>query len=220
MNKLDNLQNKVELHLGDCLDVMRGMADKSVDAVITDPPWNMNYFENDDKSWEEYIEWLKTVKEECERVSRCGVFIFQSTKAVPYTSHLFEGYMPFAAVKNFSQMTPKKLPNCWDIAFYKVSEGYLGNGRNWFLCNTAGMLSERTGHPTPRSLDVMKYITQMFSWQSILDPFMGSGTTGVACVQMGRNFIGIEIDPTYFAIAERRIQEAQLQPRLPLEVQE
>jgi len=49
---------------------------------------------------------------------------------------------------------------------------------------------------------------------TILDPFMGSGTTGVACVQTGRNFIGIEIDPTYFAIAEKRIAEAQMQPRL------
>jgi len=46
---------------------------------------------------------------------------------------------------------------------------------------------------------------------TILDPFMGSGTTGVACVQTGRNFIGCEIDPTYFAIAEKRIKEAQEQ---------
>ena len=46
---------------------------------------------------------------------------------------------------------------------------------------------------------------------TVLDPFMGSGTTGVACVQTGRNFIGIEIDPTYYAIAERRIAEAQQQ---------
>jgi len=46
---------------------------------------------------------------------------------------------------------------------------------------------------------------------------MGSGTTGVACVQTGRNFIGIEIDPTYYAIAERRIAEAQQQLRMPLE---
>ena len=49
---------------------------------------------------------------------------------------------------------------------------------------------------------------------TILDPFMGSGSTGIACVQTGRNFIGIEIDPTYFEIAKRRIEEAQLQPRL------
>ena len=50
----------------------------------------------------------------------------------------------------------------------------------------------------------------------ILDPFMGSGTTGVACMQTGRNFIGIEIDPKYYAIAEKRIAEAQLQIRMPL----
>jgi DNA modification methylase len=52
---------------------------------------------------------------------------------------------------------------------------------------------------------------------TVLDPFMGSGTTGVACVQTGRSFIGIEIDPGYFAIAQKRIAEAQLQMRLPLD---
>ena len=51
---------------------------------------------------------------------------------------------------------------------------------------------------------------------TILDPFMGSGTTGVACVKTGRNFIGIEIDPDYYAIAEKRIAEAQLQTRMDL----
>jgi len=50
---------------------------------------------------------------------------------------------------------------------------------------------------------------------TILDPFMGSGTTGVACVQTGRKFIGIEIDPGYFEIAKKRIMEAQAQIRLP-----
>ena len=50
----------------------------------------------------------------------------------------------------------------------------------------------------------------------ILDPFMGSGTTGVACVQTGRNFIGIEIEPKYFEIAEKRIKDAQQQMRLPI----
>jgi DNA modification methylase len=49
---------------------------------------------------------------------------------------------------------------------------------------------------------------------TILDPFMGSGTTGVACIQLNRNFIGIEIDPTYFAIAQERIRVAQMQPNL------
>jgi len=60
----------------------------------------------------------------------------------------------------------------------------------------------------------------MFSFidATILDPFMGSGTTGVACVQTGRNFIGIEIDPDYYAIAERRIRDAQAHVPLPFEM--
>jgi DNA modification methylase len=52
--------------------------------------------------------------------------------------------------------------------------------------------------------------------ETILDPFMGSGTTGVACVQLGRKFTGIELDPEYFDIACRRIDEATRQPRLDL----
>jgi site-specific DNA-methyltransferase (adenine-specific) len=65
----------------------------------------------------------------------------------------------------------------------------------------------------------MRMIIEKFTNEgdTILDPFMGSGSTGIACVQTGRNFIGIEIDPTYFAIAERRIAEAQMQPRLEVE---
>jgi DNA modification methylase len=46
---------------------------------------------------------------------------------------------------------------------------------------------------------------------TVLDPYMGSGTTGIACVELGRNFIGIELDPNYFAIAQKRIEAAQAQ---------
>lgn len=208
------MNEQYKLYLGDCLEIMPTLEAGSVDAVITDPPWNMDYFSDDNKSWSEYTKWLDKIKVECERISRHGVFIFQSTKAIPFTSCVFDGYMTFAAIKNFSQMTPKSLPNCWDIAFYKVLGGYLGNGRNWFLCNTAGMIAERTDHPTPRGIDVMMYIVNMFSWKTIFDPFMGSGTTGVACMKTGRKFIGIEIDPDYFAIAKKRIEQAALQPPL------
>jgi DNA modification methylase len=82
-------------------------------------------------------------------------------------------------------------------------------------------LSSRNGtreHPTQKPEEVMARLAEMLSPEgaTVLDPFMGSGTTGVACVQTGRNFIGIEIDPTYFAIAERRIEEARQQLRMPL----
>ncbi len=64
----------------------------------------------------------------------------------------------------------------------------------------------------------MKWLIEIMTnpGDTILDPFMGSGTTGVACVQTGRNFIGIEIDPAYFEIAKRRIEQAQMQMVMPL----
>jgi site-specific DNA-methyltransferase (adenine-specific) len=74
--------------------------------------------------------------------------------------------------------------------------------------------SERVGHPTQKPLRVMieciKYLPEIS--KTILDPFMGSGTTGVACAKMGRKFVGIELDEGYFDIACKRIEEAYRQP--------
>lgn len=79
---------------------------------------------------------------------------------------------------------------------------------------------DNTGHPTTKPLWIMQRLVTTVTkpGDTVLDPFMGSGTTGVACVQTGRNFIGIEIDRGYFEIAQRRIEQAQQQPRL-LEVE-
>lgn len=76
---------------------------------------------------------------------------------------------------------------------------------------------ERCGHPTQKPLAVMKFTigaVKVTAGGLVLDPYMGSGTTGVAAVQMGHPFAGIEIDPAYFDIACRRIEEAQRQPDL------
>jgi DNA modification methylase len=62
----------------------------------------------------------------------------------------------------------------------------------------------------------MKWLVERIDSSIILDPFMGSGTTGVACANLGRRFIGIEIEPKYFNIACERIRRAYEQPRLPL----
>jgi len=72
-------------------------------------------------------------------------------------------------------------------------------------------------HPTQKPVTLMEWCMEMAKvpkGATVLDPFMGSGTTGVACVKTGRNFIGIEIDETYFKIAQKRIEDAQRQPRL------
>ncbi|MGK2953568.1 MAG: DNA methyltransferase, partial [Thiobacillus sp.] len=75
---------------------------------------------------------------------------------------------------------------------------------------------EKIDHPSPRPLPQVQYVIEIASQPgaTIFDPFAGSGTTGVACMKTGRKFIGIEIDPGYFAIAKRRIEDACAQ--LPL----
>jgi site-specific DNA-methyltransferase (adenine-specific)/modification methylase len=70
--------------------------------------------------------------------------------------------------------------------------------------------NEERYHPTQKPLEVMKWVVELCpKSETILDPFMGSGTTGVAAVQMGRKFIGIEREPKYFEIACKRIEDAQ-----------
>lgn len=69
-------------------------------------------------------------------------------------------------------------------------------------------------HPTQKPIEVIEWCLGFLKTDTILDPFMGSGTTGVACANLGRKFIGIEIEPKYFDIACRRIEQAYKQPRL------
>lgn len=81
--------------------------------------------------------------------------------------------------------------------------------------NRVELLTDGAEHPTQKPVKLMQWtLAQVGNPQCVLDPFMGSGTTGVACVNLGRTFIGIEREPTYFDIACRRIEEAYRQPRL------
>ena len=88
---------------------------------------------------------------------------------------------------------------------------HLWNG----LCRAG--LEERYNHPTQKPVALMEWCLGFVQGQTILDPFMGSGTTGVACAKLGRRFIGIEIEPRYFDIACKRIEEAQRQPDMFIE---
>jgi site-specific DNA-methyltransferase (adenine-specific) len=85
------------------------------------------------------------------------------------------------------------------------ADGECLDGMFFHRVNGAKKLHQ-TGKPVELLADVVSVRNE---WQTILDPFMGSGTTGVACVQTGRNFIGIEIDEGYFNIAKQRIEQAQ-----------
>ena len=92
-----------------------------------------------------------------------------------------------------------------------------GGGRHGvFIVNKNDTGGDSAPHPTTKPIRLMSELISLFTHPSdlVLDPFMGSGTTGVACANLGRKFIGIEIEPKYFDIACKRIEEAYRQPRL------
>jgi site-specific DNA-methyltransferase (adenine-specific) len=106
---------------------------------------------------------------------------------------------------------------CHDVAWFATKGKFsFPNGRPKSVYRIDRLPANELLHPTQKPLALMQVIVNDLTrpGDTIFDPFMGSGTTGVACVKTGRNFIGCEIDPGYFAIAEKRIAEAQMQ--LPL----
>lgn len=124
---------------------------------------------------------------------------------------------------NYFELPPTK---CWLVWDKEVNGNFADAELAWTNLDKPvrllrhmwnGMLrkdgEERHGHPTQKPIGVMKWCINHLPEGSstILDPFMGSGTTGVAAVQMGRNFIGIEREPKYFDIACKRIEDAQRQ---------
>lgn len=213
----------IQLHLGDCLEVMKTMPDKSVDVVITDPPYGIGADKKQNKSagikggtkgghYKKYHEtdWDYSIPDKS---------YFDSVFTVSKNQIIFGG-------NYFTEFLPPS--RCW-IVWDKVARvnwpdgemawGSYDKGLKIFSYSRADAyindIVEKV-HPTQKPVALMKWVLENYTSESdtILDPFMGSGTTGVACVQTGRNFIGIEIDPTYFAIAEKRIKEAQQQLRL------
>lgn len=219
MNKLDNLQNKVELHLGDCLEVMRTMPDKSVDAVITDPPYGMSlntdYSGIDNGGGKKY----KRVEGDDKRFDPNPFLALGKTHiffGAQYFCHSLPEVGGWLVFNKRGQGKPSEIcfGDC-ELAWCDSMQSVRMYSEQWHgyyrTAKAGGGL-----HPTQKPVGLMKWCIEKYTNEgdTILDPFMGSGTTGVACVRAGLNFIGIEIDPDYFAIAERRIKEAQMQMRL------
>lgn len=199
----------ITIYHGDCREVMPQLG--KFDMVLTDPPWNLDFFRDDKKEWSEYAAWLDGIKQQCERAADV-VWIFQSTKAVAHIAYLFAGWGMFASAKNFCQMIKGKIPNAFDLAFYNSNNGYCGNARNWHIGhNNLGGENSSTLHPTARPLDTITYILSMYKHQTILDPFMGSGTTLRAAKDLGRRAVGIEIEEKYCEVAARRMGQEVLE---------
>ena len=209
MRDISELINRI--HCADCLCLMREMEDKSVDLVLTDPPYGIGdklaiggatkrnlmmelYLSS---PWED-IAPSKEYFDEIFRVSKNQIICGGNYFDLPPT----RGFIVWDKIKfasNYSQVE-----YIW-TSFDCIS-------RIFKYCSNGGFVikpEDKHEHPTQKPLALMKWILEKYSDEgmTVLDPFMGSGTTCVACKKLGRNYIGIEKEPEYIKIAEKRLEK-------------
>lgn len=200
------------LYLGDCLEILPTLG--KVDAVVTDPPYGMVF-----KSNRRTVAHAAIANDgdttllamACEIPAAHSRYVFcrwDNIRDVPKPRSFITW------VKNswsMGDLEHEHARQTEGALFYPGESHFFPRGRPADV-----VFAPRTGnenHPTEKPVALMQ---QVVEWTSglVLDPFMGSGTTGVACAKLGRRFIGIELEERYFSIACRRIEEAYRQPRL------
>lgn len=199
-----------ELHLGDCVALMQDMDDQSVDAAIFDPPYGNNtpyasYEDTPEKLAELVADFMPHVLRVAKRVLiTCGVANIQ---IYPKADWVLSWNTPAGAGSGVWGFC------CWQPVLAYGKDPYLqaNLGRRPDSL-TMTVASEHNDHPCPKPLNVMRWLVRRGSLpgETVFDPFMGSGTTGVACRMEGRGFVGIELDPAYYVIAQKRVMEAQM----------
>ena len=214
-----------EIIHGNCLEVLKSLDENSIDAIITDPPFGIGFKYNkykDNNSSEDYWRFFQPIFYEIMRVAKPGAFVAIWQAAI-YFKHFWEWYGDdihiYAGCKNFVQLRKTPINYAFDpiVMFYKQGKPIRPEKprRNvdFFVANTAKFVTEKNSlahkHPCPRPLDQVIEIIENFSLGTVLDPFIGSGTTALACQILNRDFIGIEIDEKYIEIAEKRLQAEQ-----------
>lgn len=205
------------LYLGDCLDILPTLG--KVDAVVTDPPYGIEYqstLGNLGAVYHAPIEGDKIVDLRWLLSLPCPVLSFGSNNYPEQLPH--RGRWLCWDKRTIDGACDAMMGSAFELAWCNKTSGYNKIVRvlHGGVVNADG---GRRQHPTQKPVAVM---TESILWAardalSILDPFMGSGTTGVACAKLGRKFIGIELDPGYFDIACKRIQQAYDQPDMFIE---
>lgn len=246
----------MELIKGDCLQVMKGMPSKSIDLIVTDPPYvvetqgagffgkksdeySINYKGKKAYTYggERYV--MKEISnmsdgfsenildELCRVMKKINIYIWCSQK------QLFKLIEYFVEKRkcNFNIITWHKtnpIPACGNkyltdteyCLFFREGgvkiQGSYDTKFTYYITPLNSKDKKQYGHPTIKPLDIIKnlIINSSNEGDVILDPFMGSGTTGVACKKLGREFIGIEIDEKYYDLACKRINEENDETRL------
>lgn len=224
----------IDLRKGDCLEIIYKICqeyDMSKIIIVTDPPFNIKYKYNsykDDLEEDEYYLMLGNILQDFKSVvihypenlykiafqigkfpDRIISWVYNSNTAKQHRDIAFFDVKPdFKKVRQpYKNLNDKRIQK-------RIAEGKTGAKLyDWWNINQVKNVSkEKTEHPCQMPLEVMKNIIGILPDDYIiLDPFMGSGTTGVACQELERDFIGIEIDEKYFEIAKERIENRSQQ---------
>ena len=249
MKKIEDIINKV--HCADCLEFMKEIPDKSVDLVLTDPPYGINY-----KEWDkiDFLDFTKKWVKECFRVLKDdgSLYSFMGWTNVSEFKLLLDKYGIIknwitwhrtkgrGSSKNYKSMKEEILyyikskkhtwneqkmlkkhifpyvkngkPRGWFTNEEGIKCRWTGLGNVWFYTVPFWKMPEWVGHPSQKPEMMFERIILSSSNENdlILDPFLGSGTTAVACQNLKRNFIGIEISKEYCSIAEQRLKQKPL----------
>jgi DNA modification methylase len=211
-HRIEHLAEGVTLHLGDCREILPTLG--KVDAVVTDPPYGM---QRDGKppstsshgghKGYEFMGW---------DVSAPDGSVFKLIRAaanlqIIWGANFFPQHLDPSMGWLFWDKGQRIDQSDGELAYTNLPRAL-----RVMTLNRAAIARDGAEHPTQKPLALMKWCIGHLPIDAriILDPFMGSGTTGVAAVKMGRKFIGIEIEPKYFEIACRRIADALARPDL------
>ena len=202
MNQSEILNEKprIEIICADCLEYMKQIPDKSVDLVLTDPPYGLTNYDWDKVPNKEYFD-------EIFRIGKNQIIFGGNYYDLPKTESWIIWYKrPFLKTQSEAEMAWTSFKIKTKVIEYIYAgncEGY----KNKLRVNYRKKSQHYAEKPTELIRNIITAYTQ--KRDLILDPFMGSGTTGVACKELNRNFIGIEIESKYYDIAKRRINNAQ-----------
>ena len=235
----------IDLRCGDCLEIMKDIPDKSIDLIVTDPPYDVsvtggggtiNKVKKLNKSLEDLVEanitngydieilgeeFMRVMKEPniylwCNKIQipeyfkfyvdkhKCkfDIICWHKTNALPTYSNKYLSDTEYLLY--FRKGKGKCFPKSYDDA------------KTYYIAPINHRDKKKYKHPTIKPLDITEKLIKNSSNENdvVLDPFMGSGTTGVACKELHRNFIGIELDKKYFEIAKKRIEETKRESQL------
>ena len=228
-----------DLRLGDCLELMKNIPDGSVDLVLTDPPYLCDYSRRDvrsrfskkiandeNNSANELM--IERYMQECYRVMKdnTAIYCFCNYKKIDFFKQQIENagfnlknIIIWDKQRNGMGDLPTTFGYSYEfIIFASKGQPKIRGNRISDVWKFSRVKPKEQTHQNQKPIDLLKQAIEKSSDEGsvVFDGFMGSGSTGVACVNTNRNFIGIELDEGYFNIAKKRIEEAQEQIKIAI----